>query len=185
MCHQCKYQKQNKFTFSSWHKCFSLVIHGHNRSVDVYSCDSSDWHKSARIIDADVGHGNLYTRKWDILMLNQAIYLKALPNHLVWLMQCRMNGWLLHEISKFLADSPTLTIHVIQLNKPLDVTNPLILFIVQWTTSYFDTIKLSIKSSLACNTIILKVERCSHSTLMKMSNAQGPPDTNLSLGIFN
>ena len=73
-----------------------------------------------------------------ILLINQAIEMKGLNNHLLCLMQCCMNGVLINEVPKFLAPIPSETKHAIQLKNPFDATHPTIIPLkLNRVTSYF------------------------------------------------
>ena len=47
-----------------------LVIHDHNRPVNVYSYDAKDGHRSAKTVDATVGYQDLKSSQKFILMMN-------------------------------------------------------------------------------------------------------------------
>ena len=55
-----------------------LVIHDHNRSVNVFSYDPND----ASTMNAAVCHDNLHGGQKDILMINHSIQISVLVNHL-------------------------------------------------------------------------------------------------------
>ena len=59
-----------------------LVIHDHNRPVNVYSYDPKDGHRSAKTVDATVGYQDPQSGQKFILMINQAIHIDGLVNHL-------------------------------------------------------------------------------------------------------
>ena len=65
-----------------------LVIHDHNRPVNVYSYDPKDGHGSAKTIDATVGYQYPQSGQKFILMINQAIRIDGLVNHLLCPMHC-------------------------------------------------------------------------------------------------
>ena len=69
-----------------------LVIHDHNRSVNVYSYDPKDSHRSAKTVDAAVGYQDSQSGQKFIFMINQAICIEGLDNHLLCPMQCHLNG---------------------------------------------------------------------------------------------
>ena len=52
---------------------YCLVVHNHNRPVNVYSYDPNDGHKSAKTVNAAVGYQELQSGKKFILIMNQAI----------------------------------------------------------------------------------------------------------------
>ena len=62
------------------HNC--LVIHNHNSPVNIYSYDPKDGNKSAKTPDAKVGYQDLQSGKKFILMINHAVCIDGLDNHL-------------------------------------------------------------------------------------------------------
>ena len=69
-----------------------LVLHDQNRQVNVYSYDPKDGHRSAKTVDAAVGYQDPQSGQKFILMINQAICIDGLVNHLLCPMQCPLNG---------------------------------------------------------------------------------------------
>ena len=65
-----------------------LVFHDYNRPVNVYSYDLKDGHRSAKTGDATVGYQNPQSEQKYILMINQAIHIVGLENHLLCPMKC-------------------------------------------------------------------------------------------------
>ena len=103
-----------------------LVIHKNNRPVNVYSYDPKDGHRSVKTDDAEVGYQDPQSGQKIILMINQAIHVDGLVNHLLCPMQCHLNGLHISEVPKFLAETPSETTHAIELVDPFDVTHPLV-----------------------------------------------------------
>ena len=61
-------------------------------------------------------------------------------------MQCHLNGVHVSEVPKFLAESPSETIHAIELVDPFDAAHPLIIPLqLSGVTSYFDWYSLSVR----------------------------------------
>ena len=60
-----------------------LVIHNHNRPVNVYSYDTKDSHKSAKIVDATVGYQDPWSGHRFIFVINQAMCIDGLVNYLL------------------------------------------------------------------------------------------------------
>ena len=54
-----------------------LVIHDQNGSVNVYSYDPKDGHRSSKTVDAAVKYQVPQSEQKFILIINQAIYIKA------------------------------------------------------------------------------------------------------------
>ena len=65
-----------------------IVIHDHNKRVNVYSWDSKNGHISAKTIDAAVGYQDPQSENKFIFMIRQAICINGLENHLLCPMQC-------------------------------------------------------------------------------------------------
>ena len=72
-------------------------------------------------------------------MINQAICINGLENHLLCPMQCCLNGVHINEFPKFLVESPSVTTHAIELKDPL-VTAHLLIIPLQLSgvISYFE-----------------------------------------------
>ena len=58
-------------------------------------------------------------------MINQTIYLSGLARHLLYPMQCHLNGVQINKVHEFLADSSGETSHAIQDRDTLDAANML------------------------------------------------------------
>ena len=72
-------------------------------------------------------------------MINQAIQIKSLANHLLCCMQCCLNGMQISESTTCLADSSSETTHVIQVvNPPEAIQQCIIMLELQGATSNFD-----------------------------------------------
>ena len=116
-----------------------LVFHGHNRPVNVYSYDPKDGHRSVKTVDDTVGYQDLQRGQKFILMINQAICIDCLVNHLLCPMQCSLNGVYVSEVSKILAENPSETTHAKELVNPFDAAHPLIILLqLSRVTSVFD-----------------------------------------------
>ena len=78
-----------------------LVIHNHNRPISVYNYDPKDGHRSAKTVDVAVCYQDPQSGQKFILMINQAIHIDGLVNHLLCPMQCWLNGVHISEVPKF------------------------------------------------------------------------------------
>ena len=116
-----------------------LVIHNHNRPVNVYSYDPKDGHKSTKKVNATVGYQDPQSIQRFILIINQAICLDGLGNNRFCPIQCQLNGVQIKKGPKFLAEIPSETTHAIELFNPFDASHPL-----SGVTSYFDVCSLSV-----------------------------------------
>ena len=123
----------------------SLVIHDHDRPVNVYSYDPKHGHRSTKTVDAAVGYQDPQSGQKPILMINQAICIDGQDNYLLCSMQCHLNGVHISEVSKFLAESPSETSHAIELTDPFNTAHPLIILLqLSSVTSYFDVYSSSV-----------------------------------------
>ena len=78
-------------------------------------------------------------------MMNQAICIDGLFNHLLCTMQCHLNGVHTSEVPKFLAEAMSETTHALLLVNPFNATNPLIIPLqLNRVTIYFDVYTSSI-----------------------------------------
>ena len=122
-----------------------LVIHNHNRPVNVYSYDPKDGYRNAKTVDVAVGYQDPQSGQKFILIINQAIHIDGLVNHLLCLMQCRLNCVHISEVPKFLAETLNETTHAIELVDPFNAAHPLIILLqLSGVTSYFDVYSPSI-----------------------------------------
>ena len=76
--------------------CF--VIHDHNRPVNVYSYNPKEGHRSAKTVKAAVRYQDQQSGQKFILIINQAICINDLKNHLLCPMQFRPNGVHIREV---------------------------------------------------------------------------------------
>ena len=122
-----------------------LVIHDLNRPVNVYSYDPKDGHRSTKTVNTAVGYQDPQRGQKFILMINQAILIDDLVNHLLCPMQCHWNGVQINEVPKFLTETPSETTHAIEL---VDLFDAACLLIIPQklsnVTSYFDVYSPSI-----------------------------------------
>ena len=95
-----------------------LVIHDHYRPVNVYSYYPKDGHRSANTVDVTVGYQDPQSGQKFILIICQAIYIHVLENLLLCPMQCHLNGMYISKVPKFLAESPSVTTHAVELTDP-------------------------------------------------------------------
>ena len=124
-------------------KC--LGIYNHNRPVNIYSYDPKDGHRNAKTVDATVGYQDLQSGQKFMLVINQAICIDGLDNHLLWPMQWHVNGVHINEFPKFLVEHPSETTHVIELVDPFNTAHPLIIPLqLSGVTSYFDVYSPSV-----------------------------------------
>ena len=92
-----------------------LVVHVHNRPVNVYSYNPKDGCRSAKTVDAKVDYQDLQSSQKFILMINQAICIDGLVNHLLCPMQYHLNGVQINEVPKFFAETQSKRTHAIEL----------------------------------------------------------------------
>ena len=92
---------------------FYLVILDHNKSVNVYKCDPKDGYKSAITVDVTVGYQDPQSGQKFILIIDQTIHIDDLEGNLLCPIQCHLNSVHISKVPKFLAESPSVTIHAI------------------------------------------------------------------------
>ena len=78
-----------------------LVIHDHNRPDNVYSYDPNDGHRNAKTVNAAVGYQDPQSGWKFILVINQALHIHGLENHLLCPMHCCMNDVHIGEVPVF------------------------------------------------------------------------------------
>ena len=83
--------------------------------MDVHGYDFRDVHKFAMTVDAVIVCANQHTSLRCIFLLNQAIHMKGLVNHLVCPMQCCLNGIVMNEASRGLAKNLKETTYALKL----------------------------------------------------------------------
>ena len=86
-----------------------------------------------KTVDAAVGYQDPQSEQKFILMINQAIFINTLENHLLCPMQCHLNGVQDTEVPKFLAESHSETTHAIDVANPFDAAH----LSVKWCDQLF------------------------------------------------
>ena len=78
-------------------------------------------------------------------MINQAVCIDSLDNHILCPMKCHLNGVHISEVPKFLAESPSETTHAIKLVDPFNAAHSLTIPLqLSNVTIYFDVYSLSV-----------------------------------------
>ena len=96
-------------------------------------------------VDATVGYQDPQCGQKFIFMINQAVCIDGLVNHLWCPMQCYLNGVHISEVPMFLAETTSETTHAIELVDPFDAAHWLIIWLqLSSVTSYFDVYSPSI-----------------------------------------
>ena len=103
-------------------------------------------HSTCALASAAVGYQDPQSGQKYILIINQAICINGLDNHLLCPMQCCLNGGMhISDIPKFFAKSPSVTTHAIELADSFDVIHLLITLLqLSRVTSNFYVYSLSI-----------------------------------------
>ena len=102
-------------------------------------------HRSAKTVDAIVGYQDSQSGQKFILMMNQAICIDGLVNHLLCPMQCHLNSVQISEVPKILTENSNKTTHAIELVDTFDAAHPLIILLqLSGVTSYFDVYSPSV-----------------------------------------
>ena len=81
----------------------ALIIHDYGRPVRVSGYDPKDGTKEYRTVSAALAYEHPQTGQVYMLVIHQASEVPYLDNHLLCLMQCRMNGVKIKDLPKFLA----------------------------------------------------------------------------------
>ena len=120
----------------------ALVVHEHNKMVNVFSYDPKSKGKPAKIVDALVKYVDPFTGAESLIMINQAIHVDYLEHNLICPMQCRLNGVIVNDTPKFLTDNPTEESHAMILTDPEDAAHQLSIHLeLDGVISYFETCK--------------------------------------------
>ena len=93
-------------------------------ALNVNSYNPKNGHRSAKTVDFSVDYQDPHSGQKLILMINQALCIYGLDNHLLCFMQCHLNGVHISEVPKFLAKSQSETTYAIDLVIPLDAAHP-------------------------------------------------------------
>ena len=122
-----------------------LIVHDFERPVKVSGYDPREGTKEYRTVTGVVAYDHPQTGQTYMLVVNQAIEVPHLQNHLLCPMQCRMNGVKVDELPKFLAKTPDETMHAVQVVDPLDESPLYIPMSLVGVTSYFPVRKPTVK----------------------------------------
>ena len=116
----------------------SLMFHDYGRPVRVSGYHPRDGVKECRTVSAAVAYDHPQTGQVYILIINQAIEIPHLENHLLCPMQCRVNGVRVNDVPNILVDNPDTTTHASGVPDPIDKSNMLYLPLSSsGVTSYF------------------------------------------------
>ena len=102
--------------------------------MNIFGYNPNVRSKHAHIVDATVAYDEAETGQVFILLIHQAVGMKGLKHHLLFPMQCHMNGFLINEVPKFLAPVPGEITHFIQIMNTFDATHPIIIPELQVTS---------------------------------------------------
>ena len=120
----------------------ALIVHDWDRPVNVSGYDPKTGSTECPTITGAVAYDDPFTGQTYIFVYHQAISVKSLRVHLMCPMQHRVNGVRISETPKFLADAPTSKTHAIEVDDPLDPSEPLIIPLqIKGVTSYFSVRK--------------------------------------------
>ena len=115
-----------------------LIVHDHERFVDVYGYDNKSRHKNITTVDAAVAYDDPQTGNVSLLLINQAILIPSMENILLCPMQCRLNNVTVNDVPKFLVKNATVNDHLIIIPSDDDAMHALhIPLKLQGVTSYF------------------------------------------------
>ena len=83
-----------------------LVVHNHNRQVNVFEYDPKTWSRHSCLVNAAIAYTEPETGQVVILLINQALEMKSLNHHLLCTIQCYVNGDMIDKVPKFEAPYP-------------------------------------------------------------------------------
>ena len=98
----------------------AMIIYDHRRRVSVTGYDPKAGSNLYRIVSAAVAYDDPHSGETSILIINQAIEIPHLDNHLLCIFQCRMGGVAINDVPKFQAPNPSLHTHAIRVNNDDD-----------------------------------------------------------------
>ena len=119
----------------------AMIIYDHRRRVSVTGYDPKAGSNLYRIVSAAVAYDDPHSGETSILIINQAIEIPYLDNHLLCIFQCRMGGVAINDVPKFQALNPSLHTHAIRVNNDDDSHILLIPLLLRGVTSYFNVRK--------------------------------------------
>ena len=123
-----------------------LVIHDHNRPVNVLGYNPKVGLKHAHIVHVTIACTKPERDHVVMLLINHAIEMKGLDHHLLCPMPCCMNGVVINEVPKFSAPIASETTHAIEFESPVDATHQNIIQLkLNGLTSYFKVISTNLR----------------------------------------
>ena len=78
-----------------------LIIQNYNEPGKVYSCDPKGGHRCAKTVNATICCNDPHSEHKYILIINQAIQINCLENHLLCLMMCHLKGEHINKVPNF------------------------------------------------------------------------------------
>ena len=103
-----------------------LVLHDHNRPVNVYGYDPKVGSKCVSIINVTVAYTEPETGQVVIFLIKKVIEMKSIDHHFLCPMQCQINGVMINEFPKFLSPILSETMHSL-------ISPTQLLFLWSWT----------------------------------------------------
>ena len=97
----------------------ATIIYDHHRRVSVTGYDPKAGSNLYRILSAAVAYDDPYSGETSIFIINQAIEIPHLDNHLLCIFQFRMGGVAINDVPKFQAPNPSLHTHAIRVDNDL------------------------------------------------------------------
>ena len=119
----------------------AMIIHDHRRRVSVTGYDPKAGSNLYRIVSAALAYDDPHSGETSILIINQAIEIPHLNNHLLCIFQCRMRWATINDVPKFQAPKPSVHTHAIRVNNEDDSHTLLIPLSLKGVTSYFNVRK--------------------------------------------
>ncbi len=101
-----------------------LVVHNHERFVDVYGFYKAAKHSNACTVDSAIAYKDPIMHSTVILMINQTIKIDNMTNILMCPMQCCVHGTIVNKRPKFLSASTTEDNHALLVHDPYSCSPP-------------------------------------------------------------
>ncbi len=107
----------------------ALIILDYQQPVSVAGYNKVLGSKTYQTVSGVVAYDDPQTERTLHLVINQAIHIPHLDHHLLFPMQCPVNGVTVNDLPKFLAANPTDQMHALTINDSDNPLQPVILLL--------------------------------------------------------
>ena len=104
-----------------------LIIQDFGKAVSVSGRNASAGSTKCPTVSGVVAYNHPHMGVTYMLIWHQSIYLVTMDNHLICLMQCRVQGVTIHDMPKIFVKNPTNHSHAIVVSDPVDPKNDLVI----------------------------------------------------------